>query len=101
MRSYNNHLILKPYGGAKKIEANISSGFATIKQKTTLIGLEALVDCTIVSASATQYEIKKGQKVYFQEESLYASEWSKKKYTSDALDDEFIIAPGNFVVLVK
>lgn len=101
MRSYNNNLILKPYTGARKVEANTNSGFATIKQKTTLIGLEALADCVVVGHGGIQMQVETGQTVYFPEEILYASDWSKKKYTSDAIEGEFIIAPGNYVVLVK
>lgn len=101
MISVNNKLILEPYKGSRKIEANTSSGFATIKQKSTLIGLKALIDAQITSSGGKDVKIKKNSTVFFEEEVLYSSAWAKKTYQCDGIEDKFIIADYSQVVIVK
>lgn len=90
MRSYNDWVIVEPYKGAKKLETKVTSGFATIKQKSTLIGLTVLVD---------NVYFKKGEKVYFTEEELTSSSWSRKELECDAIDGKFIMAPKTSVIV--
>jgi len=96
----NNKLMLEPYQGSGKIEAKINSGFATVKQKSTLIGLKNLLT-TELSMNGTQRTVEKGQMVYFQEEILHANDWSKRTYDCDAIDGRFIIAEGAYAVFIK
>jgi len=99
-QSMNNKLLLEPYQGENKIKANINSGFATVKQKDTLIGLVLLVDANLQRGNSV-YLIPKGSKIYFQEEILHAHSWSKKTYESEALGQRFIIADANFAVFIE
>lgn len=89
MKSTNGNLILKPYEGVRKLEAKVSSGFATVKQKTNLIGLELLVD------SEDYY---KGTILYFLEETLYHRPWSKKVFECSEIEGKFIIGLASDVV---
>ncbi len=100
MISYNNKLILEPYKGDKKIEATVKSGFAGIKQKSNLIGLKALAS-GIINVGDGAHKVEEGQTVYFEEEQLFASQWSKKTFTCEGVKDKFIIAPGSHVVMIK
>ena len=100
MKSVNNKLILEPYEGSHKIESNTSSGFATIKQKTTLIGLKVLEDAQFVLPTKEIVNIEKKSTVFFEEEVLYSSAWAKKTYECDGIESRFIIADYSQVVMV-
>lgn len=91
MMSLNNKLILKPYKGERKLKAEVSGGFARVSQKTKLVGLELLATSTVILNGA-QITLDKGSVAYFEEEVLYAQDWSKKVFTSDFIDEEFIVA---------
>ena len=95
----NNNLILQPYKGKNKLEARVNSGFATVKQKDTLVGLVLLADGRVVIGK-DMLEVKKGQTVYFSEEVLYAHDWAKKTYNIEGSEERFIIAPAAQVVTV-
>lgn len=99
MKSLNNRLILEPYTGDRKVKTKVSSGFAMVQQKSTLVGLKVLVDSEIV-LGGVKTEIKKGQKAYFLEDTLYTQKWSKSTFTCDALKEEFIVAMSSEVVFV-
>lgn len=88
--------MLEPYQGEQKIKAQIQSGFASIKQKSTLVGLRLVADATII-LGGQRLEMEKGQKAYFEEEVLYANDWSKKKLKCDGIEEEFIMADFSFV----
>ena len=98
---FNNKLILEPYEGSGKVVANTHSGFSTIKQKSTLVGLKCLMSTQIVLNDALSFAIEKGQTVYFQEEVLHSSDWSKRTYDCEAIEGKFIIAEEVHAVFVK
>lgn len=100
MISVNNKLILEPYKGTKKIEANTSSGFATIKQKSTLIGLKLIEDAEVTDIHGKNVKIKKNSIVFFEEEVLYSSPWAKKTYNCDNIETKFIIADYSQVITI-
>jgi len=99
MMSFNNKLILKPYTGEKRLKAEVSSGFARVAQKSNLVGLEVLVGASIILNGA-QVQIDKGAVAYFEEEVLYSQDWSKKKFTADFIEEEFVIADYSNVRLI-
>jgi hypothetical protein len=99
MISVNNKLILEPYAGSKKIEGVIKSGFATIKQKSTLVGLKLKAD-GVVTIGKDQMTVKKGQTVYYLEEVLHAVDWSTKIYNLDGFEDKFILGEAHQAVAV-
>ena len=99
MISLNNKLLLKPYKGEKKVKANISGGFASIAQKSTLIGLELVADFQYVTPTHIE-RIEKGSTVYFQEELLYASNWSKTEFDCESIEERFIIADIGSVICI-
>jgi len=100
MISVNNKLMLEPYAGSKKIEGVVKSGFATIKQKSTLVGLTLLADGK-VSIGKDTLDIKKGQKVFFLEEVLHANEWSTKVYNLAGQEQPFILGESHQAVAVE
>lgn len=101
MITVNNKLILEPYKGKGKVEAQINSGFASIKQKSTLIGLKLLSDGNVAMGREMFIEVKKGQIAYFPEEILHAHDWAKKTFNLEGSEEKFIIAEAAYVVAVK
>jgi len=100
MKTLNNKLIIEPYEGIRKVEAKVTSGFATIKQRTNLIGLKVLLDGTITQGQNV-IEVKEGQIVYYQENTLYSQAWAKEVYTCDDIKKPFILAEAAYVILIK
>jgi hypothetical protein len=100
MISVNSKLILEPYKGKGKAEAQVTSGFASIKQKSTLVGLKLLADGK-VAIGKDMVDVKKGQTVFFSEEVLHASDWSKKTFNIEGSEEKFIIAEALHVVAVQ
>lgn len=101
MISVNNKLMLEPYSGSKKIEASTKTGFATIKQKTTLVGLKLIADGKIPLGREAFIEVKKGQTVYYSEEVLHASDWSTKLYNLEGQESKFILGEALHVIGVE
>lgn len=100
MISVNNKLILEPYKSTGKAEAKASTGFATIKQKDTLVGLKLLADGKL-TIGKDMIEVKKGQTVFFSEEILHAADWAKKQFNLDGSADKFILAEASYAVAVE
>jgi hypothetical protein len=100
MISINSKLILEPYKGKGKAEAEVKSGFASIKQKSTLVGLKLLADGR-VTIGKDMVDVKKGQVVFFPEEVLHIHDWSKKTYNLEGGEERFIIAEAVHAVAVE
>ena len=99
MMSLNNKLLLKPYTGDRKVKATVSGGFATVTQKSTLVGLELVADFQYNTPHHSE-RVEKGSIVYFQEEILYSSEWARKTYECNSIEEKFIIADIGSVICV-
>lgn len=101
MMSVNNKLMLEPYTGVNKIQGvGEKTGFVTVKQKSTLVGLKLMADGK-VPIGKDMIEVKKGQTAYFTEEMLHASDWSKKVFTIEGKDDKFILGESLHVVAIS
>jgi len=100
MMSVNNKLMLEPYQGSNKIKAEVSSGFAKISQKGTLVGLKLLADANI-SYGGNELSLKKGQTVYFEEEHLHSNKWSKMLYECKDMDFKFVMGDFGQVRFIK
>ena len=99
MKTFNNKIFVEPYKGEKKIKAEVSGGFARIKQKSSLVGLKVLADA-LVSVGEKTVEIKKGQTAYFEEETVYASKWATMQMECDKIEEKFAIADFSLVRMV-
>ena len=99
MTTVNNRLILEAYKGSGKLESKVKSGFATVKQKDTLVGLKVLAD-GYVNIGKDTLKVTVGQKVFFSEEVLYAYDWAKKTYNLEGSETRFIIAESVHAVAV-
>ena len=62
MKTLNNNLLVRAYKGENKIKSKVSSGFATVQQKSTLVPLEAVESFEIEGT-----EFKAGSMVFFKE----------------------------------
>jgi hypothetical protein len=96
MKSLNRCIVCEPYEGKMKIESSESRGFASIKQKSTLIGLKVLMDY-----DGKDFKLVTGQKVFIPEEVLHSAPWAKKTYDAEGIEKKFIIVEPEFVSFVK
>lgn len=99
MRTFNK-IAVKAYKKERKLEAKVTSGFATTKQKSTLVGLEVLADA-ILFFGHEPIVVEKGSTAYFKEEDLYANQWARYEYEIDGMEDKFALAEPNYLVMVK
>ena len=93
MKSINNKLLLESYKGSGKIEQEVHNGFATVKQKSTLIGL-----VLVANANVDNINIPKGSLVFFEESVLFKASWAKTKFTASHVEGEFIVADSALAV---
>lgn len=91
-KSIHNRVFLEPYKGSKKIESTVKSGFATVKQRSNLIGLKVLVDAEVIVAGSLQ-KLSAGSVLYFEETTLATEAWARHTYKAEGLHgEEFIMA---------
>lgn len=102
MKAINSKLLLEPYVSDGAIKANVNKGFATVKQKSTLVPLKAIVAGTLYHRDGSvMQEIEPGDSVFFKEEDLHNHPWAKTVFTAESLDTKFIIAEASLAVMVK
>ncbi len=84
--SVNSRLILEEYkkGG---LESNVRNGIATPGQRDKLKGLRVLVEFD----GPNGRHIPVGSIAYLREEVLHVHGWASKTYTSDFLNEKFIL----------
>jgi len=95
-----NKIITKPYIHSGKLKTKITSGFATVSQKSTLVKLEVLFDAQIVIGDKVN-TIKKGQFVFLLESVLHSAPWAKTKITLEGGSVDFIVIDPAYIVGVK
>lgn len=97
-------LALEPYVGSNKLEAKgASTGFATVKQKTNLVGLKLVYDAEIVRGNEV-VSLSKGSVVFFTAETLHTADWPKKIFETENTTNpvKFILTDWNSrVVMVQ
>ncbi len=97
--SVNNILIVRPYDRGQGIKQTVSSGFATVTQKTDLVGLELLTHAVIdLPSGPTTYPI--GSVAYFREDELMSAPWAKEVRKCDAVEGPFLIVEFKKAVLI-
>lgn len=84
--SLNNRLIVEPYK-KEGLTSTINNGFAKPDQKVAVKGLTVLMETKLTDGRI----IKKGDKVYIKEESLYSLPWAQKILKCDCIDGNFLI----------
>lgn len=97
MKSVNGRILCEPYTGSKALQSQVSSGFATVKQKSGLIGLKVIADAKLSDGT----EVKAGQTAYFSEEMLSITQWPFHHMNCKDIPTPFVIAPCEQVVCVK
>lgn len=102
MTTTNGKILVEPYVSDGAIQSSIKGGFATVKQKSTLVGLKAVTNGTIYyrNSDAAEY-VERGDVVYFKEEDLHNGPWAKTVFDCEDIKDKFIVAESSMVVMVK
>jgi hypothetical protein len=99
MMSLNNKVICEPYTGGKGLKSEVKSGFASIKQKNSLVGLKVLVEATITVGSKI-INIPAGSIAFFNEETLYLHQQYHNPIENEVLGQPFIIAESAHIIMV-
>lgn len=97
MISYNNNVICRPYEKKGGIRKKITSGVATMEQKTKLVGLEILEDAFINK----DISLKKGSIAYIKEEVLHSTKQYSLPLSCDDMKHNFIMVNFGHIVFVK
>lgn len=95
--SLNNRVIVEAYKTDKSLRANVSSGFATIAQKSALKGLKVLVSTTLSDGR----EIPAGSTAYIREEILHTAAWAKTPMDCESIEGQFFVIDAAFVEFVR
>jgi len=102
MISANSKLLLEPYKGDGAVKATVNKGFATTKQKSTLVGLKAVIKGAVYSRTGDVIAVLNiGDLAFFKEEDLHTQAWAKTIFNCEAVEVPFIIAESSSVVMVK
>lgn len=96
----NQRFIVEAYAEDRGLRADVRNGFAMVSQKVTVKGLKLLVDVDSVSNSPVTRSARKGDLVYIREEYLVTAAWAKKRFSSDAIEGDFMIVDAQFVEFV-
>ena len=96
MISVNNMVICEPYISKRKIEATVNKGLATVKQKGSVVGLKVLAD-----ARFGETVIKKGSKVFLNEDYLYNNQSNLKPMESDGIEGSFILLNVGSILFIQ
>ena len=86
--SLNNKLVVETYKGTREIRKTIVNGFATISQKTNLVGLLVLMEAKLGDGTV----VPAGSIAYIREEILFSGAFAKKVLECDFLKVPFIVA---------
>ena len=96
----NNTLAVKPYQQGQGLQGEVKNGFAFVKQKTELVGLELIADARVVE-SGNALMVPKGSTIYINEEYLTTQSWAKQSKKCPALGDQlFILVELKYVSLI-
>jgi hypothetical protein len=88
IKSYNQVIICEPYSGSKGLRTKISSGLASVEQKTGVIGLKVLKDAIIDE----NLKIAAGSVVFIKEEILSTHPFYTTKHSCKGFKGEFVLA---------
>jgi hypothetical protein len=100
MMTVNNKLLVEPPQGERKLETKLQSGFASIKQKSNLVGLKVLKDATVQITEQDSLKIPSGSMVYVMEDFLYTQHKVLPKVEFDGDDKKYMILDFSNVIAV-
>lgn len=84
--SVNNKIVVEAYQ-REDLKHEVKNGFAMISQKSSVKGLELLMDAKLSDGTL----VVKGYKAYIKESDLHAAPWAKVVLQSDAIEGKFMI----------
>lgn len=87
----NNNILVEPYKSDRALKPKTTSGFATVAQKSNLVGLRVIVGNSMA---------KKDWTAYFKEEDLHTMAWAKTVFNCADVGQPFIIADQRYIVML-
>lgn len=95
-KTINGRIMAEPYKGQRKIESQVKSGFASVKQKSTVVALKVLADAHIGDQIVTT-----GSFVHVLEEVLFHKLTTQKPFESKDVEGEFVFIDFNDVLFIS
>lgn len=95
--SLNNRFVLEVYKTDKSLKAKVSNGFASLVQKTGLVGLTLLVEAKLPDGRI----VPKGYKAYIRENVLHTNAWGTTALECDGIPIPFILVEGTYIDFVS
>jgi hypothetical protein len=95
--SYNNKLICETYKEDRTLRTKVSSGFATVEQKSRVIGLTVLVGAKLANGDY----VPAGSKAYVKEKLLRDSPMFKESFEADTLSERFLVVDITLVDFIS
>lgn len=96
IKGANRNIICKPEKIIKAIRSKVTRGFATIEQKSSLVGLSVMADSKI-----GELEVTSGDTVYVLEEVMHSVPQYTSEKSCDAFEEPFVVIDSSHVVMVK
>jgi hypothetical protein len=96
----NGRVIVETYKEDRALKSKVQNGFATIEQKSQLVGLKALADGLLTAAQGESQYVAKGDVVYIREALLRDAAWAKVSFTADLIEGNFMIVESQYVEFV-
>lgn len=100
MITVNNKILCEAYGGGKGLKAEVKSGFATVQQKNSLVGLKTLA-LALVRNGDEILEIPAGSTLYFSEEIIYLHQQYHTALKNDLFEKPAVLADFSHVIGFK
>lgn len=100
MKTINNFVMTELYKGKRKIQTKVSSGFASVQQKSNLVRLKVLADAVLQYGSETLH-IEKDCVVILREEDLYTQKHLTKRYEMKDNHGEFMLIDLNYIIGIE
>ena len=100
MKTINNYIMTELYKGQKKLQTKISSGFASVQQKSNLIKLKVLADAVLQYGSEILH-IEKDCKIIVKEEDLHTQKHLTSRYEIKDNEGQFMLVDSNYIVGIE
>jgi hypothetical protein len=95
----NGNIICKPHNLSGGLKSEVKAGFAFVQQKTDIVSLEVVMDCSILENPNHKQFIPAGSLIFVKEERLTTTPWGKT--TMKLSGKDVILVPGSEVIAIS
>jgi len=93
----NGYVMTELYQGERKLKSKVTSGFASVQQKSALIKLKVLGEAVIVQGTKA-ITIPEGCYILVKEEILYTHKHLTQQYEIDGSPNKFMLVDSTAII---